>query len=699
LYIQNKTYQTEEGKFDPFIQTQVPGSPSPIVEEPAFSLDIIPQEYPFYGKGDYRHPAYEIQSENGSTVTELLYDSHIIKKGKMKLEGLPATYVENEEEAETVEIKMIDKIMDLAVILSYTVYEELDVITRSVRFENNGAANISILRALSMTVDFNTADYDMMTLCGAWARERHVEINSLRSGTQSVESRRGLSSHQQHPFIALLQKGATEDYGEVFGFSLAYSGNFIGLAEVDQFTNTRVSLGINPFDFQWLLEPKQSFQTPEVVMVYSDRGIGEMSRTYHKLYRTRLCRGVYRDQVRPILINNWEATYFDFNEEKLLKMAKEAKDIGIELFVLDDGWFGKRDDDTTSLGDWFVDESKLPNGLASLGEKINQVGLKFGLWFEPEMVSPNSDLYRQHPDWCLQVPNRELCQGRNQYVLDFSRKDVCDTIIKMIKDVLNSAPISYVKWDMNRSMTEIGSVQLSRERQRETAHRYILGLYYVLEELTKSFPNILFESCASGGGRFDPGMLYYMPQTWTSDDTDAIERLKIQYGTSIIYPISSMDSNVSAVPNHQVYRTTSLKMRGDVAAAGLFGYTLDLATLTEKEKEYAKQQIENYKEIRKLIQFGEFYRLYSPFEGNETAWMFVSEDKKEAYVMYYRILAQPNPNPRAGRLRLQGLDPTKKYEERYTKQVYGGDFLMNAGVNIPGLKGDFQSVVWYLKEK
>ncbi|MED4905952.1 alpha-galactosidase [Parageobacillus thermoglucosidasius] len=670
-------------------------SPNPDPSDRTFSLDTLPQEYPAYGNTDFRTPAYQVQLENGSTISDLRYKTHRIYKGKPKLEGLPATYVENENEAETLEIILEDHVTGLHVTLFYTVYERWNVITRSVRFDNNGSERIKLLRALSMNVDFRDDHFDFLHLFGAHCRERYIERKPLFVGTQSVESRRGASSHQQNPFIALLRKNANEDEGIVYAFNFVYSGNFLAQVEVDQFHTTRVSMGINPFDFTWLLEPGESFQTPEVVMVYSDKGLNGMSQTFHQLYRTRLARGVYRERERPILINNWEATYFDFNEEKILHIAKTAAELGIELFVLDDGWFGKRDNDRSSLGDWFVNKQKLPNGLEGLAKSINQMGMQFGLWVEPEMVSVDSELYRKHPDWCIHVPNRPRSEGRNQLVLDYSRKEVCDYIIQVISDVLASAPISYVKWDMNRHMTEIGSAALPPERQRETAHRYILGLYRVMEEITSRFPHVLFESCSGGGGRFDPGMLYYMPQTWTSDNTDAVSRLKIQYGTSLVYPISAMGAHVSAVPNHQVHRMTSLEMRGHVAMSGNFGYELDLTKLSEEEKAIVKQQVAFYKDIRSLVQFGTFYRILSPFEGNETAWMFVSEDKSEAFVAYFRVLAEANAP--LSFIRLKGLDPEKDYELIGSGEIYGGDELMYVGLNVPQRRGDFISVIWRLR--
>ncbi|GFZ31524.1 alpha-galactosidase [Clostridium zeae] len=674
-------------------------SANPDVKDKIFSLDTLPQEYPAYGNTDFRTPAYQLQLENGSTITDLRYESYTIFKGKPKLNGLPATYVEDEAEAETLEIVLIDSLIGLRVHLLYTVFEKYNVITRSARFVNEGNSNLKLLRGLSMSVDFIRDDFDFLHLNGSWARERHIIREKLTPGMHTIESRRGSSSHEHNPFIAIISQDCTEEKGEAYGLSLVYSGNFLAQAEINMYKSTRVSLGINPFDFSWLLEPDQDFQTPEVVMVYSSDGLGAMSRTYHKLYRTRLCRGRYRDKTRPILINNWEATYFDFDGEKLTDIAKEGKKLGIELFVLDDGWFGKRNSDDCSLGDWIVDKNKLPDGLKNLGDRINDLNMKFGLWFEPEMVSPDSDLYRAHPDWCLHVPERTRSTARTQLILDLSREDVCDYIIKVLSQVLSSAPISYVKWDMNRNMTEVGSKLLSADRQRETAHRYILGLYKIMDKLTNEFTDILFEGCSGGGGRFDPGILYYMPQIWTSDDSDAVERLKIQYGTSILYPASTMGAHVSAIPNHQVGRNTPLKMRGDVAMSGNFGYELDLTKFTENEKEEVKEQITQYKELRALIQFGDMFRLISPFEGkgNETAWMYVSEDKSEAVVAYFRILAEADAPVR--KLKLIGLDSDKEYVVSECEGVFCGDQLMYSGITIPFLFGDYQSVVWKLKSK
>lgn len=669
-------------------------SPNPYPDDRSVSFDTLPQEYPVYGAGDFRQPAYQAQLADGSTITELVYVGHRITAGKPALDGLPSTYAENDAEAQTLELTLRDDYAGLEAVLSYTVFAEHDAIARSVKFRNASGKPIRLLRALSASVDFKHDRFELLQLSGAWARERDLYRRKLTPGTASVESRRGSSSHQQNPFVALLSPGAGEDHGDAYGFSLVYSGSFVASAEVDQFKTTRLSMGINPFDFNWLLEQGESFQAPELVMVYSGDGIGAMSRTYHKLYRTRLCRGEFRDRKRPVLVNNWEATYFGFNADKIEQIAKAGSELGIELFVLDDGWFGKRDSDNSSLGDWKVDLNKLPQGLEDLAKRVNRLDMQFGLWFEPEMVSPDSDLYRAHPDWCLHVDGRRRTEARSQLILDLSRADVCDYIIESVSSVLRSAPITYVKWDMNRNMSEIGSALLPAERQRETAHRYMLGLYRVLETITSAFPHILFESCSGGGGRFDPGMLHYMPQTWTSDNTDAICRLRIQYGTSIVYPISTMGAHVSAVPNHQVHRTTSLETRGAVAMSGNFGYELDLAQMSDEEKAEVKRQTAQYKEVREIVQFGSFYRLRSPFEGNDTAWMAVSEDGSAAYAVYVNVLAEPNAP--LDWLRFKGLDANAQYRIVGSDAVYGGDQLMYAGLPIPNL-GDFQNRVWRME--
>ncbi|MBB3109827.1 alpha-galactosidase [Paenibacillus phyllosphaerae] len=666
--------------------------PNPVPEDKTISLSTLQLEYPGYGSSDFRSPAYEVLLENGTSVAELSYRSYRIVSGKPELEGLPAVYAEQEEEAQTLYIELHDALTGLTVELSYTVFEAFDAIIRSSRLTNAGGQVIQLGRALSTSVDLPHHRFEMLQLSGNWTRERQIHRRTLVPGMQSVESRRGSSSHHQNPFFALLSEGSTEDHGEVYGFNLVYSGSFVGGVEVDHHSQARAFIGINPFDFSWRLQPGESFQTPEAVMVFSAEGLGGMSHTYHELYRTRLCRGAYRDAVRPILVNNWEATYFKFNAEKIEAIAKAGSELGIELFVLDDGWFGRRDSDNSSLGDWVVDLNKLPAGLPDLVERVRSHGMSFGLWFEPEMVSPDSDLYRAHPDWCLHVPGRRRTTGRDQLILDLSRKDVQDYIVESVSAILGSAPISYVKWDMNRNMTEIGSALLPPERQRETAHRYMLGLYDVMERITSAFPQVLFESCSGGGGRFDPGMLYYMPQTWTSDNSDAICRLSIQYGTSLVYPVSSMGAHVSAVPNHQVGRVTPLETRGDVAMSGNFGYELDLTKFTEEEKEEVKRQVALVKDVRELTLFGKFYRLLSPFEGNETAWMFVSPDQKDVLVVHVTVLAQPNAP--LSKLRLKGLNPDLAYTELESGLVSGGDELMYAGVAVKLPHRDFASKVY-----
>ncbi|MEO3944229.1 alpha-galactosidase [Gorillibacterium sp. CAU 1737] len=671
-------------------------SPNVSAEDKTISRDTLPSEFPAYGNGDFREPAIELRLADGTVVSDFRYIEYKIASGKPQLEGLPATYAETDEEAETLELVLEDAKTGLRAILLYTAYADKDVITRSVRIEHHGSERVVLTRLLSASLDLHRTDLDFVHLSGTWTRERHVYKRALVPGLHRVDSKRGASSHQHNPFFALSSKDATEEHGEVYGFSLVYSGNFLAQAEVDQYGMTRAEIGINPFGFEWTLEPGSHFQSPEAVLVRSNEGFGGMSRTYHQLYRTRLCRGQFRDKTRPILINNWEATYFNFNAEKILDIARVGHELGIELFVLDDGWFGERDSDNSSLGDWVVDKKKLPEGLGKLGESLTALGMEFGLWFEPEMVSPNSNLYRKHPDWCLHVPGHARTEARQQLVLDLSRQDVQDYIVEAVSAVLDSAPITYVKWDMNRNMTEIGSALLPADRQGETAHRYILGLYEVLERIVTRFPHVLFESCSGGGGRFDPGMLYYMPQTWTSDDTDAVERLKIQYGTSMVYPASAMGAHVSAVPNHQVHRMSPLETRGHVAMSGNFGYELDLSKLPQEDRELIREQVALYKELRSLIQQGEFYRLLSPFEGTETAWMFVSEEKNEAFAAYFKVLAEPNPPLK--RLRLKGLDPNKAYKISHTGEVVRGDELMHWGLPLPMLEGDYRSALFVLKE-
>lgn len=645
-----------------------------------FSLEHLKQEYPSFGKGDMRYPAFEIRQENGSTVSDFRYAGYQIRKGKKPLPGLPAVYTEQESEAQTLEILLRDVAMDAEILLSYTIFRDVPVIARSAAFQNTGSQTLVLTRAMSLNLDLPDADYEMLQLAGASLRERYPQRHRLREGVQSIHSMRGHSSHQFNPFLALLRPETTEQTGEVIGISLVYSGNFLGQVEVDTMGTTRVMMGIHPQNFAWPLQKGESFQTPEAVMVYTKNGLNGMSQVFHTLYRTRLARGVWREKERPILVNNWEATYMKFDEEKILSIAKKAKELGIEMMVLDDGWFGHREDDTSSLGDWYPNLEKLPSGIKGLSEKITEMGMLFGLWIEPEMVSPDSDLFRAHPDWVLGNVQGHLCQGRHQFVLDFSRDEVVDYIGDQIENILKDSKISYIKWDMNRSISDLFSNGRNAADQGCVYHRQILGIYRLYERLTSRYPQILFESCASGGGRFDPGMLYYAPQAWASDDTDACERVKIQYGSSYVYPLSSICSHVSAVPNHQTFRSVPLETRAAVACFGAFGYELDLNLLSEEEQEQVKKQVAFVKKYRSLIQNGTFYRLKSPFEGSKSdaAWMVVSKDQSSAILAYYRIWQPVNDG--YNRIRLQGLDPKSCYEISDRNYSCYGDELMEAGL-------------------
>ncbi len=727
LYYGKKIHDKED--FAYFHDEAMRSQMSVCIPEPGLlSMQYTRQEYPSYGSGDYRSPAVTIAQENGSRIIDFKYAGHEIYSGKKEILPLPATYVEEKEEAETLEVTLHDNVMDTDLILSYTIYEAYPVITRNTKFVHKGEEKIVLERAMSASVEFLDMDYEMVQLSGGWSRERYVKNRKLEMGIQSIQSLNGTCCGAEHnPFLALKRPHTTESQGEVYGFSLVYSGNYLGQVEVSTFDMTRVMMGINPEDFNWELESGESFQTPEVVMVYSDKGLNKMSQTYHRLYRKRLMHGEWRDKARPILLNNWEATYFDFNEEKILTIAKKAKEAGVELFVLDDGWFGARNDDYRGLGDWYVNLEKLPDGISGLSKKVEELGLKFGLWVELEMVNKDSDLYRAHPDWIISAPNRFESHARHQNVLDFSRKEVVDYIYEMIAKVIRESSISYIKWDMNRYMSEPYSKGSAPCEQGKVMHKYILGVYDLYTRLTTEFPHILFESCASGGARFDPAMLYFAPQTWCSDDTDASERTKIQYGTSYVYPIVSMGSHVSAVPNHQMHRITPIETRANVAYFGTFGYELDLNLLSDAEIETVKKQIAFMKENRELIQMdGDFYRLLSPFEGNETAWMVVSSDKTQAVAAFYQRLNKVNASWL--RLKLDGLDANTKYEvscdmapvtsydakiaEAYghktdedsvkTYQAYG-DELMSAGIPIDREElnkkgGDFASLLYTLKK-
>lgn len=669
------------------------GNPDGITDK-GYSLDTQLLEYPSYGTGDFRNDCLRVAYADGSQVTDLKYVSHEIKEGKYGLEGLPAMY-QGEENVQTLEVVLQDVYKKLEVILYYGVFENLDVITRACKIVNKGEDKVNLLRAYSMCLDFNNKDMDFVHFYGRHAMERIMERTPLHHGIQSVGSRRGFSSHQHNPFVVLCAHDAGEDHGNCYGASFVYSGNFAAEAEVTQADCTRMTMGIHDAQFQFELQPQESFTAPEVMLSFSSEGLGTLSRNYHKAIRYHICRGKYKTARRPILINNWEATYFNFNTEKLLDIAREAKKLGIEMLVMDDGWFGKREDDVSGLGDWFVNEKKLGGKLKDLVDGVNEIGLKFGIWFEPEMISEDSDLYRAHPDWALKIPGRAPTRGRQQLVLDFSREDVRTYIFDRMCEILESSDIEYVKWDANRHLTDVWSALLPAERQGEVFHRFILGLYDFLEKITQRFPNVLFEGCSGGGGRFDAGMMYYHPQIWCSDDTDAVERLEIQYGTSFAYPVSTMGAHVSVCPNHQTGRSVSMKTRGVVAMAGTFGYELDITKLSEEDKQTVKEQIEEFKKYYDLIQNGDYYRLTddgrkSPF----VAWEFVSADKKEALLNV--VVLRTKANPIFHTVYARGLEADRLYQIDGSQEKFSGAVLMNGGYPIPVMGDDYQAVQIHL---
>lgn len=650
-----------------------PTSACPFYDNPVFSLEHVKQEYGQYGGSDYRQPAVVMSQPDGSTVTTFQYESHRIEVGKSRLDGLPATYVEDDSEAETLIIVLVDPLTTVRIELSYTLFSSRPVLTRTARFINDGHAEVFLDQAMSACLDLPDAEYEWWQFSGAWGRERHLKTRTLEQGITSIGSIRGNSSAQQNPFVILARPGTDDRQGEAIGCAFVYSGNFLIQAEVDTFDTTRLLVGIHPQGFRWKLRPGSSFQTPEVVFAYTTEGLNDLSATLHSLFRERLMRGQWRDRPRPIVTNNWEATYFDFTEDTLIDIARTAQGVGAELFVLDDGWFGARRGERAGLGDWTPNTDLLPDGIAGLSKKVNDLGIDFGLWVEPEMVNEDSNLFRTHPDWVIQTPNRRRSVGRFQLVLDYSRAEVVDHVFTQLSDVFSTAKISYVKWDMNRSLTEVFSSALPTDQQGEVAHRHMLGVYALLERLTTAFPHILFESCASGGARFDAGMLFYAPQAWASDDSDAVERLKIQWGSSFAYPIVSHGAHVSITPNHQVNRVTPLHTRANVAFFGAFGYELDLNKLSDKEIAEVKAQVAFMKEHRELIQFGTFYRLRSPFDSNVTCWMVVNKQKTKAIVGWYRVLNTVNAP--FDRVRLVGLDTTKRYRITGNELVDGRDVI------------------------
>ena len=600
------------------------------------------------GKGDYREPSIHLCYDDHSRVSDFVYDSHKISEGKPRLEGLPHTF--GEEGVMTLTITLKEKVRDVYLHLSYSVFEASDVIARSIRIENRSKGNIRLDKAMSMNLDFMDSAYELISLEGKWIRESQIQSHKLTKGIYAIDSKKGVSGANHNPFLCLKRESTIEMNGDCYGFGLVYSGNHLGSVEVSPHNLTRVQMGINPFDFSWQLGHEESFQTPEVVMTYSPEGLNGMSHQFHYLVNHHLVSPEWQFRERPVLINNWEATYFDFDERKLMKLAKEAKNMGVELFVLDDGWFGHRDDDRTSLGDFFEHEKKLPNGLAGLSEKIRGLGLDFGIWVEPEMISEDSELFKAHPDWAVKLPNREVSLGRYQMMLDLCNPQVVDYLHRELRDVFIRGKVAYVKWDMNRNISDTWSNHLPKEQQEEFHHRYMLGLYDLLGRLKDEFKDILFESCSSGGNRFDLGMLYYMPQTWTSDNTDAGERVNIQYGRSLMYPVSTMGAHVSGEPSHQVLRNTPIESRFNVAAFGVLGYELDVTKISEFDKKVMQKQIEFYKAHRKLLQFGRFTRLQSPYEHNQSMWSVTSEDGNQALLGYYQKHQESNPGFEAFRM-------------------------------------------------
>lgn len=668
------------------------GNPYDAGADRTYSLDVLPQEYPSFGTGDYRSPALTVKNADGSYACELRYCGYEVKKGKYGLQGLPAVYAE-EEEAETLEVILKDSVTNLKVTLLYGVLPEMDIITRSVKIENEGTQTVTLEKVQSACLDFVWGSYDLITFYGRHALERNYQRCAVGHGSQVIGSRRGYSSHHYNPFMILAEQGTNEDYGKCYAMSFVYSGSFKGEVEQDSVYQTRMQMGLQDEMFSWPLKAGEAFYAPEVVMSCSNEGLSRLSQNLHECYRTHLCRGKYRDVVRPVLINSWEANYFDFNGEKLCHLAKEAADLGIEMLVLDDGWYGKRESDTTSLGDWYVNEEKLGQPLGELISKINDMGLKFGIWIEPEMISEDSDLYREHPDWAFIIPGRNPERSRSQLVLDFSRKEVVDTIFDRICAVLDQGNVEYIKWDVNRSIGNMYS--RTTEEQGTVLYKYMLGVYDFLERLVTRYPNILIEGCSGGGGRFDAGMLYYSPQIWCSDNTDAIDRVNIQYGTSFGYPISSVGSHVSAVPNHQTGRVTSLKTRGVTAMAGTFGYELDLGKLSEDEKEEIRRQIQDYHRFGELIQKGWYYRLTNPFEQEIGAWMFVSKDRTEALVNM--VVLKMVAYMATGYVKLKGLQAGKMYQDQATMKIYPAEALMGVGLPVPREMAEYSAYQIHLK--
>ncbi len=673
------------------------GNPYDAGEDRTYSMDTLPQEFPCYGNGDFRSTAFAVENADGSMSCDLRYKSHKIFDGKYNLEGLPAVYA-SEQEAQTLEILMEDPVTGVKVVLLYGVLPAQDIITRSVSVKNESSGKIYLNKIESASLDFLYGDYELLTFYGRHAMERNVQRVPVVHGTQKIGSVRGTSSHQYNPMMILAEKETTEDKGNCYAMSFVYSGCFQGEVLKDQLNQTRMMLGLQEEAFRYPLEAGEMFQAPEVILSYSSEGMNRLSQNLHHCIRQHICRGKYKEEIRPILINSWEAAYFDFTGDTIYELAKAAKEVNIDMLVMDDGWFGKRDDDNSGLGDWFVNEKKLGGTLGNLIKRINDLGVKFGIWIEPEMVSEDSDLYRKHPDWALTVPGRNPVRSRNQLVLDFSRKEVVDEIYDQICKVLDQGNIEYVKWDMNRSLMDVYS-SVTRDQGR-VLHDYVLGLYDFLERLVQRYPNLLIEGCSGGGGRFDAGMMYYTPQIWCSDNTDAIDRLRIQYGTSFGYPVSVVGSHVSAVPNHQTGRKTPLHTRGVVAMSGTFGYELNLMKLSEEEKQEIREQIAEYKRYAPIIQNGLYYRLSNPTTEEICAWEFVHTDEKEQSKVLLNIVMQViHGNMTVNYVKLQGLEETAVYREEKSGKRYTGAALMYGGMPLPIEPGEYQAYQYcFVKE-
>ena len=673
------------------------GNPYDAGEDRTYSMDTLPQEFPCYGNGDFRSTAFAVENADGSMSCDLRYKSHTIRDGKYNLEGLPAVYA-SDKEAQTLEILMEDPVTGVKVVLLYGVLPAQDVITRSVCVKNESSGKIYLNKIESASLDFLYGDYELLTFYGRHAMERNVQRVPVVHGTQKIGSVRGTSSHQYNPMMILAEKETTEDKGNCYAMSFVYSGCFQGEVLKDQLNQTRMMLGLQEEAFRYPLETGEMFQAPEVILSYSSEGMNRLSQNLHHCIRQHICRGKYKEEIRPILINSWEAAYFDFTGDTIYELAKAAKEVNIDMLVMDDGWFGKRDDDNSGLGDWFVNEKKLGGTLGNLIKRINDLGVKFGIWIEPEMVSEDSDLYRKHPDWALTVPGRNPVRSRNQLVLDFSRKEVVDAIYDQICKVLDQGNIEYVKWDMNRSLMDVYS-SVTRDQGR-VLHDYVLGLYDFLERLVQRYPNLLIEGCSGGGGRFDAGMMYYTPQIWCSDNTDAIDRLRIQYGTSFGYPVSVVGSHVSAVPNHQTGRKTPLHTRGVVAMSGTFGYELNLMKLSEEEKQEIREQIAEYKSYAPIIQNGLYYRLSNPTTEEICAWEFVHTDEKEQSKVLLNVVMQViHGNMTVNYVKLQGLEETAVYQEEKSGKRYTGAALMYGGMPLPIEPGEYQAYQYcFVKE-